>query len=87
MTATRSAGELRIAIVNEGHGAPPANLERIFERFYRSRQVTAPGLGLGLYITRSLAQVLGGDVRAERRQGGEPGLTLEITLPDRGGDA
>lgn len=87
VTATRSAGELRIAIVNEGHGAPPANLERIFERFYRSRQVTAPGLGLGLYITRSLAQVLGGDVRAERRQGGEPGLTLEITLPDRGGDA
>ncbi|TAJ72485.1 MAG: hypothetical protein EPO51_10335 [Phenylobacterium sp.] len=87
VTATRSAAQLRIAVANEGQDAPPADLERIFERFYRSRQVTAPGLGLGLYITRSLARVLGGDVRALRREGGAPGLIVEITLPDRGDEA
>jgi K+-sensing histidine kinase KdpD len=77
----REAGALVVDVADEGCGVPPENRERIFQRFFRAPGARAPGLGLGLYITRSLAEMLGGGVTACERPDGRPGLVLSITLP------
>jgi K+-sensing histidine kinase KdpD len=77
----REAGALVVDVADEGCGVPAENRERIFQRFFRAPGARAPGLGLGLYITRSLAEMLGGGVTACERPDGRPGLVLSITLP------
>ncbi len=59
----------------------PADLERLFDRFYRAdpaRRETGDGAGLGLAITRSIARVHGGEVRASGA-GGQ--ICFELLLP------
>lgn len=68
-------------ITDQGCGVTPANENKIFERFFRSRGAIAPGLGLGLYITRSLVEMQGGAVEAHNRVDGESGLVVSISLP------
>lgn len=74
-------GRLMLTITDQGCGAPEASLTRVFDRFYRHHSVSAPGIGLGLYITRSLVEMLGGTVRAHNRTDGVTGLVIEISLP------
>lgn len=55
----------RVAVVDDGSGVPPADRERVFERFVRlddARARAAGGSGLGLAIAREVARELGGDV-------------------------
>jgi signal transduction histidine kinase len=80
----RSGDEIVIQIEDEGPGIPPERIARIFERVYRSRAEGVPGLGLGLYITRSLIEILGGRVEAGSRGDGVRGLRVTIVLPLRG---
>ncbi len=69
-----------IRVSDRGEGIPPADLERIFERFYRvARSGSVPGAGLGLAIARHLAVLHGGSVRAFNRPGG--GATFEVRMP------
>lgn len=72
---------LFLQVTDQGPGVPEAGQARIFERFYRSQTAKAPGLGLGLYITRSLIVMLGGDVEARNRTDGASGLIISMTLP------
>jgi len=64
--------QVRIGVLDRGPGVPKLERERIFERFVRvSELASASGAGLGLYVARSLARLMDGDVRLEaRRQGG-----------------
>lgn len=73
---------LEIWVEDEGPGLPPADLTRIFDKFYRS-QVTAqkPGTGLGLSITKGLIEGMGGDVRAGLRDDGKSGLVMTMRIP------
>ena len=76
--AARQVGALAVVAVQDtGPGVPPADRERIFERFTQldsgaTRQ--AGGVGLGLYIARQLANAQGGELLAtdpaRRRPGG-----------------
>jgi len=77
----RDGASLVVEVSDEGCGVLPENRERIFQRFFRAPGARAPGLGLGLYITRRLAELLGGGVTAGGRPDGRPGLVLSITLP------
>ncbi len=77
----RVDGKLVFDITDQGCGVNPANENKIFERFFRSRGAIAPGLGLGLYITRSLVEMQGGAVEAHNRSDGESGLIVSISLP------
>ncbi|HEX7150553.1 MAG TPA: ATP-binding protein [Thermoanaerobaculia bacterium] len=79
---SNSGREAVVRISDEGEGIPPAELERIFHRFYRvdkSRSQNVPGLGLGLAITKHLVLLHGGSIRALNRPGG--GATFEVRLP------
>lgn len=73
---------LRLRIVDDGPGIPAAELEQVFEPFYRletSRNRETGGTGLGLAIARNIAQAHGGDIVLRNRPQG--GLEAVLTLP------
>lgn len=74
--------ELGISIRDEGEGIPDADLEHVFEPFYRlesSRSRDTGGTGLGLSIARDIAQAHGGAIVLRNVSGG--GLEALLTLP------
>lgn len=69
-----------IEISDEGAGIPPAELERVFDKFYRVQQVSdTSGTGLGLSISRGIVELHGGHIWAVNRPAG--GTTFAIALP------
>lgn len=59
------SGAAVFSVEDHGPGIPPAARERLFDRFYQvdqSRTREVGGIGLGLYISRSLARALGGEL-------------------------
>jgi signal transduction histidine kinase len=77
------ADALLVAVRDEGPGIPEAELERVFEPFFRlepSRNRASGGAGLGLSIARNIARWHGGDVKLRNRAGGN-GLIAELWLP------
>jgi len=76
--------ELVVRIRDAGPGIAPAELERVFEPFYRldgSRSRDTGGTGLGLAIARNVAQAHKGSVRLANLPGG--GLEALLILPRR----
>jgi len=70
------------AVDDDGPGIPPAQRERIFERFHRpdpSRTRSSGGAGLGLAIVRAIVEAHGGKVSAGAAPGG--GARISFTLP------
>ena len=68
---------LEVSVADRGPGLKPEDLERVFEKFYRSS--AAPGAGLGLAICKAVVEAHGGTIRAENRPGG--GAVFRLTLP------
>jgi two-component system sensor histidine kinase SenX3 len=83
--ATRNVdGFAEIAVLDQGIGIPKAEIERIFERFYRvdpARHRSTGGTGLGLSIVKHVAATHGGEVRVWSVEG--EGSTFTLTLPLR----
>jgi two-component system sensor histidine kinase KdpD len=77
ITATRK--EAIVRVVDQGHGVPEGELERVFEPFYRRNGATSSGAGLGLAIARGFAAANEGRVWAESRP--EQGATFALALP------
>jgi signal transduction histidine kinase len=76
-------GVWRLVVADEGPGLPDDQLERIFGRFTRyaaTGGADRPGHGLGLAISRSIAGLHAGTVRAENRRD-RRGLRLVVELP------
>jgi two-component system sensor histidine kinase KdpD len=67
-------------VADQGRGVPPADRDRVFERFVRLEDARdVPGSGLGLFIARSLVALNGGRLRLAEAEGG--GTLFEIALP------
>jgi signal transduction histidine kinase len=73
---------VEIAFKDNGIGIPKNEQSKLFERFYRASntaKTASSGSGLGLYIVKSIAQQLGGDIRFESEE--EKGTTFFVKLP------
>lgn len=82
LALTVGPAEAVFAVADDGPGIPPAELEHVFERFYRRPAESAgeqPGSGLGLAIVRASAVLHGGRAWAESAPGA--GATFFLALP------
>ena len=75
------AGYVRVTIHNDGPAIPPDELNRLFQRFFRSRNVRgeAGGLGLGLTICRAIVRAQGGEIGITSEPG--RGTSVHFTIP------
>jgi signal transduction histidine kinase len=74
-----------VSVTDFGPGIPPADLERLFEEFYRARDDGgAEGHGLGLTVSRRIAHLLGGDLTAESEVGRGSVFTLWLPMGEDG---
>ncbi|HYI30842.1 MAG TPA: ATP-binding protein [Bradyrhizobium sp.] len=80
--AAQENGTIQIKVANEGEALASGEIEKIFERFYRSPRYAGaiPGSGLGLWIARALIEACGGRVQAVSSG---HGTTFRIDLPVR----
>jgi PAS domain S-box-containing protein len=72
----QTADHCRISVADRGPGIPQAQLDRVFEAFYTTKQ---GGTGLGLAIVKRLTELQNGRVTLHSRDGG--GTVAEVTLP------
>jgi signal transduction histidine kinase len=73
---------VQIEVCDRGPGIPPAERERIFDRYYQlSGTNGAGGLGLGLYLVHQIVQQHGGTITVDSPAGG--GARFVVTLPTR----
>ena len=83
ITVEPRGSSVAITVVDEGVGIPRAELERVFERFYRvarARSRETGGTGLGLAIVRHVAQNHGGRVLVESKPGEGSSFSMQLPL-------
>ncbi|PTL79536.1 ATP-binding protein [Vitiosangium sp. GDMCC 1.1324] len=77
-----NAGQVHLDVRDEGIGIAPEYQSRIFDRFGRAvSERHYGGLGLGLYITRTIVEAMSGSIRVESMPG--QGATFRVVLPLR----
>lgn len=69
-------------IRDTGTGIPQERIDAIFDRFQQAGSPTAGGTGLGLTISKALAELMGGDVRVESQLGLGSCFTVLLPLPE-----
>jgi two-component system, OmpR family, sensor histidine kinase KdpD len=79
LSARAQGEEVFVQVTNEGPPIPPANLERIFDKFTRQSEAEkVSGTGLGLSICKGIVEAHGGRIWAENQ---ERGIAFHFTLP------
>jgi len=78
----RERDQVVLEIADEGDGIPPAELESVFDKFYRAQKGdrVRPGTGLGLAISRGFVEAMRGTISAANRND-RSGAILTIRLP------
>ncbi|MEO0250197.1 MAG: ATP-binding protein, partial [candidate division WOR-3 bacterium] len=72
--------EILLQVADQGIGMSPADMEHLFERFYRAEdRLSRGGTGLGLYITKQIVEAHGGRIWVESKL--HEGSTFSVTLP------
>jgi signal transduction histidine kinase len=82
VTLQQNGGYVRLSVTDQGLGIPPEKLPLIFERFYRVTDgggTEVKGTGLGLFITREIVRMHGGEIQVESTP--EKGSTFTVDLP------
>lgn len=75
-------GECSLWVDDQGPGVPAGHLHSVFDRFHRADPGAAEGMGLGLWIVKSIAERHGGRVEASTAPLG--GARFELSLPSGG---
>ncbi|WP_298404767.1 ATP-binding protein [uncultured Chloroflexus sp.] len=76
---TNNTPAVLISVSDQGPGIPVSEHERVFQRYYRTPGRRGEGLGLGLYLSREIVQLHGGQIWIESREG--QGSTFMVLLP------
>jgi two-component system sensor histidine kinase KdpD len=85
LRARKEGDVVALEVLDEGPGIPPADLERIFDKFYRvqAQDRRRAGTGLGLAICRGFIEAQGGRIEAHNRHDRSGAiLTLRILVPE-----
>ncbi|MDE2221403.1 MAG: sensor histidine kinase, partial [Gammaproteobacteria bacterium] len=80
VATTAESGGVHIEVIDEGSGMPAAELEAVFQRFYRSPGDLSEGSGLGLAVVRAIVERRGGRVQLVNRTD-RTGLIARVWLP------
>ncbi|WP_375410534.1 DUF4118 domain-containing protein [uncultured Methylobacterium sp.] len=77
-----SRGQVCVQVLDEGDGLPEADIERVFDKFYRVRKGDSvrAGTGLGLAIARGFVDAMGGSLTAANRED-RSGAVFTLVLP------
>jgi signal transduction histidine kinase/ActR/RegA family two-component response regulator len=70
---------LWMAVADTGIGMTPDQLKHVFEKFYQADARRFPGTGLGLPITKTLVEAMGGQIEASSKYG--EGSTFQVRIP------
>ena len=88
LSAQRQGDIVRLSIADEGVGIPPAELQSVFDSFFRASRGdrVAPGTGLGLAIAKAFTEAMGGRISAQSPRhdspaDGLPGTIITLELP------
>jgi two-component system sensor histidine kinase KdpD len=82
LKGSRDRDSITLQIIDEGAGIPPAELESVFDKFYRVQKGdhVRAGTGLGLAISRGFVEAMHGTISAANRAD-RSGAVLSIRLP------
>ena len=75
-------GFVRVSVADTGVGIAPEDMERLFDKYEQARSRATrseKGTGLGLYITRQLVELHGGQIKVDSQEG--KGSTFSFTIP------
>jgi signal transduction histidine kinase len=78
----RRDGSVQLVVTDTGMGIPAGEQDRLFDRFFRSSNAVGhaiPGTGLGLHITKAIAEAHGGGIAVESSEG--HGARIVVDLP------
>lgn len=81
------AGRAQVAVTDEGLGIPEHERAKLFTRFGRLSNAKADSTGLGLYISKSLAQAMEGDLDCDSEAGAGTTFFLTLRFADAKADA
>jgi signal transduction histidine kinase len=85
LSLARSDGHAEVRVADSGMGIAEADLERVFDRFWRAPGVRGmAGSGLGLAITKWVAELHGGAVKVESELGRGTVFAIELPVTTRG---
>ncbi|MFZ5879779.1 MAG: ATP-binding protein [Chloroflexota bacterium] len=82
VTAAAAPGHVKVSVIDNGIGIPPADLPRVFERFFQVESHLTRrhgGMGLGLSVAKAMVEMHGGSISAESVEG--RGSNFTILLP------
>ena len=82
LSLKRNGRAIRLAVENTANGLEKGNMDRLFDRFYRtdaSRNSETGGFGLGLAVAKAVTEAHGGRIRAYSQDGSS--LTVEAQFP------
>jgi two-component system sensor histidine kinase KdpD len=78
---TARDAKVEFVVEDEGPGIPKTEVERIFDIYVTKPAGESQGMGLGLPLSRRLARLLGGELRADPASDDRPGGRFVLELP------
>jgi signal transduction histidine kinase len=82
LSAARADGKIHISVTDTGPGIPPAQIPRLFGKFWQAKRGDGRGVGLGLAIAKGIVEAHGGTITVQSELGRGSVFTFALPLWD-----